>query len=83
METLSVKLSITNFSSLQNVFSVFNHNCVKHQQYLCNINAFYVLIFSLNRSDSSFNFFMFFFVFFVQFLVTIVQAIGIDQWGTW
>ncbi|XP_030832540.1 secretory carrier-associated membrane protein 1 isoform X3 [Strongylocentrotus purpuratus] len=34
------------------------------------------------RSDSSFNFFLFFFIFFFQFMVTVVQAIGIDQFGT-
>ncbi|XP_022105224.1 secretory carrier-associated membrane protein 1-like isoform X1 [Acanthaster planci] len=34
------------------------------------------------RSDSSFNFFLFFFIFAAQFLCTIVQAIGVDEWGS-
>lgn len=34
------------------------------------------------RSDSSLFFFLFFFIFFFQFIVTVVQAIGIDQFGT-
>ncbi|CAK9293815.1 unnamed protein product [Gordionus sp. m RMFG-2023] len=34
------------------------------------------------RSDSSFNFFLFFFVFFCQFCINVIQAIGIDNFGT-
>ncbi|XP_072038442.1 LOW QUALITY PROTEIN: secretory carrier-associated membrane protein 1-like [Amphiura filiformis] len=48
----------------------------------CSFICWYRPVYKAFRSDSSFNFFMFFFVFFIQLLVTIVQAIGIDQWGT-
>ncbi|XP_071793962.1 secretory carrier-associated membrane protein 1-like isoform X2 [Asterias amurensis] len=48
----------------------------------CSFVCWYRSVYKSFRSDSSFSFFMFFFVFGVQFLCTVVQAIGIDQWGS-
>ncbi|XP_071476652.1 secretory carrier-associated membrane protein 1-like isoform X2 [Diadema antillarum] len=44
--------------------------------------CWYRAVYKAFRSDSSFNFFLFFFVFFFQFIVTVIQAVGIDQFGT-
>ncbi|XP_041465521.1 secretory carrier-associated membrane protein 1-like isoform X2 [Lytechinus variegatus] len=48
----------------------------------CAFVCWYRPMYKAFRSDSSFNFFLFFFIFFFQFIVTVVQAIGIDQFGT-
>ncbi|XP_054754993.1 secretory carrier-associated membrane protein 1-like isoform X3 [Lytechinus pictus] len=48
----------------------------------CSFICWYRALYKAFRSDSSFNFFLFFFIFFFQFIVTVVQAIGIDQFGT-
>ncbi|XP_071965285.1 secretory carrier-associated membrane protein 1-like isoform X1 [Antedon mediterranea] len=48
----------------------------------CSFVCWYRPMYKAFRSDSSFNFFMFFFVFFCQFCANVVQAIGLDGWGT-
>ncbi|XP_038072197.1 secretory carrier-associated membrane protein 1-like isoform X2 [Patiria miniata] len=48
----------------------------------CSFICWYRPMYKAFRSDSSFNFFMFFFIFAAQFLCTVVQAIGVDQWGS-
>lgn len=48
----------------------------------CSFVCWYRPVYKAFRSDSSFNFFVFFFIFFFQFIVCILQALGIDGWGT-
>ncbi|XP_033124111.1 secretory carrier-associated membrane protein 1-like isoform X2 [Anneissia japonica] len=48
----------------------------------CSFICWYRPIYKAFRSDSSFNFFMFFFIFFCQFCANVIQAIGLDGWGT-
>ncbi|ELU06724.1 hypothetical protein CAPTEDRAFT_179551 [Capitella teleta] len=48
----------------------------------CSFVCWYRPLYKAFRSDSSLNFFLFFFIFFFQFCVSVLQAIGIDGWGT-
>ncbi|XP_014666115.1 PREDICTED: secretory carrier-associated membrane protein 4-like [Priapulus caudatus] len=44
--------------------------------------CWYRPVYKAFRSDSSFNFFFFFFIFFFQFVVSIIQALGFNGFGT-
>lgn len=46
-------------------------------------HQFWCLLFSLCRTDSSFNFMAFFFVFMAQVVISIIQTVGIPGWGVW
>ncbi|XP_074650641.1 secretory carrier-associated membrane protein 2-like isoform X2 [Tubulanus polymorphus] len=48
----------------------------------CSFVCWYRPVYKAFRSDSSVNFFLFFFIFFFQFCVNVVQALGIDSFGT-
>ncbi|XP_014665589.1 PREDICTED: secretory carrier-associated membrane protein 1-like isoform X1 [Priapulus caudatus] len=48
----------------------------------CSFVCWYRPVYKAFRSDSSINFFMFFFIFFFQFVISVIQALGFDNFGT-
>ncbi|XP_017556700.1 secretory carrier-associated membrane protein 2 [Pygocentrus nattereri] len=47
----------------------------------CSFLCWYRPVYKAFKTDSSFSFFFFFFIFFAQVVVTIIQSVGIPNWG--
>jgi secretory carrier-associated membrane protein len=45
--------------------------------------CWYRPVYKAFRTNSSMNFMMYFFIFFAQFVVTVIQALGLPDSGTW
>ncbi|KAK1789703.1 hypothetical protein P4O66_015603 [Electrophorus voltai] len=47
----------------------------------CSFLCWYRQIYKAFKTDSSFSFFTFFFIFFAQVVISVIQCVGIPQWG--